>query len=204
MTFELSPLPYAADALSPFMSAQTLGFHHGKHHQAYVTNLNNLIKDTPLATQSLETIIRDSYNKDDKAGIFNNASQIWNHNHFWRMMKPKGGGAVPSNLEKALIAQFKSLDGFKQEFTTAATSQFGSGWAWLVLQNGQLKVTKTPNGVNPLCFNQTAILGIDVWEHSYYLDYQNRRADYVKAFLDSLVNWEYATELFETAQRQAA
>jgi superoxide dismutase, Fe-Mn family len=193
MAFELPDLPYPKDALAPYMSQETLDFHHGKHHNAYVTTLNNLVKDTDLASASLEDIVRKTYNQADKAGIFNNASQAWNHNLFWPSMKPKGGGAIPGELEKRLTADFGSVDKFKEAFVAKGVGQFGSGWAWLVQgKDGKLAVTSTPNGVNPLCFDgQHTLLGCDVWEHSYYLDYRNRRPDYVKAFLDSLVDWEF-------------
>jgi Fe-Mn family superoxide dismutase len=190
MAFELPALPYAHDALGPYMSQETLEFHHDKHHQTYVTNLNNLIKDTPLSGKSLEELVTSTYNVADKAGVFNNASQHWNHIQFWEMMKPNGGGSMPGELEKRVVADFGSVDAFKEAFIAKAAGQFGSGWAWLVINNGKLEVTSTPNGVNPLCFGQTALLGCDVWEHSYYIDYRNRRPDYVKAFLDNMVNWE--------------
>ena len=190
MAFELPALPYAHDALGPYMSQETLEFHHDKHHQTYVTNLNNLIKDTPLSGKSLEELVTSTYNVADKAGVFNNASQHWNHIQFWEMMKPNGGGSMPGELEKRVVADFGSVDAFKEAFIAKAAGQFGSGWAWLVINNGKLEVTSTTNGVNPLCFGQTALLGCDVWEHSYYIDYRNRRPDYVKAFLDNMVNWE--------------
>ncbi|MET4699292.1 Fe-Mn family superoxide dismutase [Constrictibacter sp. MBR-5] len=190
MAFELPDLPYDRSALEPYMSARTLEFHHGKHHQAYYTALNNLVKDTPFASMSLEEIIKKTYNDSSKAGIFNNASQAWNHNLFWPSMKKGGGGAIPSELEKRIVSDFGSVDKFKEEFVAKGVGQFGSGWCWLVEEGGKLKCTNTPNGVDPLCFDQTTLLGCDVWEHSYYLDYQNRRPDYIKAFLDHLVNWE--------------
>ena len=204
MTFTLSDLPYSKDALAPFMSAETLEYHHGKHHLAYVNNLNNLVKDTPLANATLEDIVVKTFGDDTKAGIFNNASQHWNHNLFWGWMKPKGGGKIPGNLEQQIIADFGSIDKFREDFTNAGVTQFGSGWCWLVMDKGKLKVTKTANGVNPLCFGQTALLGCDVWEHSYYIDYRNKRADYLKAFLDSLVNWESVTNCFEQGLKKAA
>ncbi|RDD61430.1 superoxide dismutase [Ferruginivarius sediminum] len=194
MAFELPDLPYAYDALDPYMSAETLEYHHDKHHNAYVTTLNGLIEGTDLAGKSLEDIVRETYNDSNRTKIFNQASQAWNHNQFWPWMK-KGGGkeqmGLPGELEKAINDAFGGWDQFRDAFVTAAAGQFGSGWAWLVQENGQLKVTATPNGVNPLCFSgQTALLGCDVWEHSYYLDYRNRRPDYVKAFLDNMVDWE--------------
>lgn len=194
MAFELPDLPYAYDALQPYMSSETLEYHHDKHHNAYVTTLNGLIEGTDLANKSLEDIVRETYNDSSRAKIFNQASQAWNHNLFWPWMKPKGGKeqmGLPGELEKAINDAFGSWDQFRETFVTAAAGQFGSGWAWLVQENGQLKVTATPNGVNPLCFpGQHALLGCDVWEHSYYLDYRNRRPDYVKAFLDNMVDWE--------------
>ncbi len=191
MAFELPNLPYAHDALGPYMSQETLEFHHDKHHQTYVTNLNNLVKDTDMASMSLVDIVTKTYNVADKAGVFNNASQHWNHMQFWEMMKPKGGGAMPGNLEKRVISDFGSVDAFKAAFIAKGAGQFGSGWAWLVDNKGKLEVTSTPNGVNPLCFaGQKTLLGCDVWEHSYYIDYRNRRPDYVKAFLDNMVDWE--------------
>jgi Fe-Mn family superoxide dismutase len=199
MAFELPPLPYPKNALAPHMSEQTLEFHHGKHHQAYYTNLNNLVKDSPLASLTLEEIIVETAKDPAKAGIFNNAAQAWNHNLFWPMMKPNGGGAPTGKIADALTQSFGSVDKFKEEFKAAAVSQFGSGWAWLSLEGGTLKVTKTANGVNPLVTGGHTLLGIDVWEHAYYLDYQNRRPDYVQTFLDKLVNWDYVTELLTKA-----
>jgi len=194
MAFELPPLPYAKNALEPHMSAQTLDFHHGKHHQAYVTNLNNLVKDTPLAGQSLEQIIQATVKDESKAGLFNNAAQVWNHTFFWNCMKPNGGGAPTGALAQKINAAFGSFDKFKEQFKQAAATQFGSGWAWLVSDGGQLKVTKTPNAVNPMAQGQTALLTCDVWEHAYYLDYQNRRPDFVQTFLDKLVNWDFVAK----------
>jgi Fe-Mn family superoxide dismutase len=191
MSFELPSLPYANDALAPYMSAETLDFHHGKHHQTYVTNLNNLIKDTDLQNSSLEEIVIKSSKDSSMAGIFNNAGQHWNHILFWQCMKPKGGGSIPSELEKKLSEDFGSVDKFKEAFIQAGTTQFGSGWAWLAVNNGKLVVTKSANASNPLVDGMKPILGCDVWEHSYYIDYRNKRPDYLKAFLDSLVNWEF-------------
>jgi superoxide dismutase, Fe-Mn family len=190
MAFELPPLPYPKNALEPHMSEKTFEFHYGKHHQAYVTNLNNLVKDTPMASQSLEEIIKATAKDESKAGIFNNAAQVWNHTFFWNGMKPNGGGAPSGALAQKIDAAFGSLDKFKEAFKAAAVGQFGSGWAWLVVEGGTLKITKTPNAVNPMAQGQTALLTCDVWEHAYYLDYQNRRPDFVQTFLDKLVNWE--------------
>jgi Fe-Mn family superoxide dismutase len=194
MAFELPALPFAKNALEPHMSAQTLDFHHGKHHQAYVTNLNNLVKDTPLAGQSLEQIIQATAKDESKAGIFNNAAQVWNHTFFWNCMKPNGGGAPTGALAQKINTAFGSFDKFKEQFKQAAATQFGSGWAWLVSDGAQLKVTKTPNAVNPMAQGQTALLTCDVWEHAYYLDYQNRRPDFVQTFLDKLVNWDFVAK----------
>ena len=191
MAFELPPLPYPATALEPHTSAQTLSFHHGKHHQAYVTQLNALVKDTPFATQSLEDIIRATAGDAAKAPIFNNAAQVWNHTFFWNCMKPNGGGKPPEAIAARLAQAFGSVEAFAEQFKQAALTQFGSGWAWLAVDNGALKIVKTPNAVNPLSQGQTALLTCDVWEHAYYLDYQNRRADFVQTFLDHLVNWDF-------------
>ena len=191
MTFELPSLPYANDALAPYMSSETLDFHHGKHHQTYVTNLNNLIKDTDLKDSSLEEIVVKSSKDSSMAGIFNNAGQHWNHILFWQCMKPNGGGSMPSELESRITSDLGGIDQFKEAFIQAGTTQFGSGWAWLAIDNGKLVVTKSPNASNPLVDGMKPILGCDVWEHSYYIDYRNKRPDYLKAFLDSLVNWEF-------------
>ena len=191
MSFELPSLPYANDALAPYMSAETLDFHHGKHHQTYVTNLNNLLKDHELQSSSLEDIVVKASKDASMAGIFNNAGQHWNHILFWQCMKPNGGGSIPSELEERLNSDFGSVEQFKEAFIQAGTTQFGSGWAWLAIDNGKLVVTKSPNASNPLVDGMKPILGCDVWEHSYYIDYRNKRPDYLKAFLDSLVNWEF-------------
>ncbi|MFO1050562.1 MAG: superoxide dismutase [Geminicoccaceae bacterium] len=190
MAFELPDLPYDYEALAPYMSAKTLHLHHDKHHQAYVTNLNNLIEGTEFAGKSLEDIVTGSYGDPAKQGIFNNAGQHWNHNLFWRIMKKGGGGAPGGELAKRIDDGFGSFDAFKEQFKTAGVTQFGSGWAWLAVQGDQLKVVKTPNGENPLVQGMRPILGVDVWEHAYYVDYENRRPEYLAAFLNSLVNWE--------------
>ena len=190
MAFELPPLPYAYDALNPYMSEQTLQFHHDKHHQAYVTALNNLTKDTPLADKPLEEIVKATYGDASKQTIFNNAGQHWNHNLFWRIMKKGGGGNPGGELAKRIDDAFGSFEAFKEQFKTAGVTQFGSGWAWLAVQGDQLKVVKTPNGENPLVHGMRPILGVDVWEHAYYVDYENRRPEYLAAFLNQLVNWE--------------
>ena len=190
MAFTLPDLPYAHDALAAGgMSRETLEYHHDLHHKAYVDNGNNLLKGSGLEDKSLEEIIVATYGDETKAGLFNNASQHWNHNQFWEMMSPKSG-PMPGELEKAITEAFGSVDEFKKQFVAAGVGQFGSGWCWLVSDKGQLKVTKTPNGVNPLCFGQTALLGCDVWEHSYYIDFRNKRPVFIQNFLDKLVNWE--------------
>ena len=191
MTFELPSLPYASDALAPYMSSETLDFHHGKHHQTYVTNLNNLVKDTDMHDSSLEEIVVKSSKDPSMAGIFNNAGQHWNHILFWQCMKPNGGGSMPSELESRITSDLGGIDQFKEAFVQAGITQFGSGWAWLAIDNGKLVVTKSPNASNPLVDGMKPILGCDVWEHSYYIDYRNKRPDYLKAFLDSMVNWEF-------------
>ena len=191
MSFELPSLPYANDALAPYMSSETLDFHHGKHHQTYVTNLNNLLKDHELQSSSLEDIVVKTSKDASMAGIFNNAGQHWNHILFWQCMKPNGGGSIPSELEGRLNSDFGSVEQFKEAFIQAGITQFGSGWAWLAIDNGKLVVTKSPNASNPLVDGMKPILGCDVWEHSYYIDYRNKRPDYLKAFLDNLVNWEF-------------
>ena len=190
MAFELPDLPYDYEALAPYMSAKTLHLHHDKHHQAYVTNLNNLIEGTEFAGKSLEDIVTGSYGDPAKQGIFNNAGQHWNHNLFWRIMKKGGGGTPGGELAKRIDDAFGSFDAFKEQFKTAGVTQFGSGWAWLAVQDDQLKIMKTPNGENPLVHGMRPILGVDVWEHAYYVDYENRRPEYLAAFLNSLVNWE--------------
>ena len=191
MTFELPSLPYASDALAPYMSSETLDFHHGKHHQTYVTNLNNLVKDSDMQNFSLEEIVVKSSKDPSMAGIFNNAGQHWNHILFWQCMKPNGGGSMPSELESRITSDLGGIDQFKEAFIQAGITQFGSGWAWLAIDNGKLVVTKSPNASNPLVDGMKPILGCDVWEHSYYIDYRNKRPDYLKAFLDSMVNWEF-------------
>ncbi|MCP5365957.1 MAG: superoxide dismutase [Hyphomicrobiales bacterium] len=193
MAFELPALPYAKDALEPHVSANTLDFHYGKHHNTYVVNLNNLLGDAAGSSQAdLEQVIRDSAGDPGKAGVFNNAAQVWNHTFFWHSMSPSGGGAPSGDLAAKIDAAFGSLDGFKEQFKTAAVTQFGSGWAWLVSDGGALKVVKTANAETPLTQGVTPLLTCDVWEHAYYLDYQNRRPDFVQAFLDNLVNWDFA------------
>lgn len=192
MTHELPPLPYAMDALEPHISANTLSFHYGKHHQAYVTNLNKALKDHPLETSSLEEVIMASAGKPYMVPIFNNAAQVWNHTFYWNCMKPQGGGEPSTAFKSRLEEAFGSFDKFCEEFKQAAVSQFGSGWAWLVCdKDGKLSIMKTPNADLPMAHDAKALLTCDVWEHAYYLDYQNRRPDYVDTFLKSLVNWSF-------------
>lgn len=197
MSFELPALPYAHDALQPYMSKETLEFHHDKHHQAYVTNGNNLLKGTEFEGKSLVEIVKGSFGKN--AGLFNNAGQHYNHLHFWHWMKPQGGGAIPGALEKAIIRDLGSVEQMKTDFIQAGITQFGSGWAWLAVKDGKISVMKTANGESPLVHGAQPILGCDVWEHSYYIDYRNRRPDYMKAFVENLVNWDYVAEMFSKA-----
>ena len=191
MAFQLPKLDYSKSSLSPHMSEETLDLHHGKHHQTYITNLNNLIKNSGLENSSLEEIVKKTSAEPSKIGIFNNAGQHWNHILFWKCMKPKGGGALPGKLEKRINSDFGGVDKFKEQFIQAGVTQFGSGWAWLAIDKGKLVVTKTANASNPLVNNMKPILGCDVWEHSYYVDYRNRRPDYLKSFIENLVNWEF-------------
>lgn len=194
MAFELAPLPYAEDALEPVISARTMQFHHGKHHKRYVDTLNELVAGTPLEKAELTEIIQEAAKDKEKQKIFNNAGQVWNHDFFWNCMKPGGGGAPTGDLARRIDQDFGGFDQFKKEFATAANNHFGSGWAWLVLDNGKLKAISTPNAVPPMVQGQKALLTCDVWEHAYYLDYQNRRPDFVQAFLDKLVNWDFVAQ----------
>jgi superoxide dismutase, Fe-Mn family len=194
MAFELPALPYAKNALEPHISERTMDFHHGRHHQAYVTNLNNLVKGSPAENQSLEDIIKATYRDTSKTGVFNNAAQVWNHTFFWSSMKPHGGGSPSGQVAQAIERDCGGLDKFKDQFKATAVGQFGSGWAWLVAEGGKLKITATANAVTPLAEGQTPLLTCDVWEHAYYLDYQNRRPDFVQTFLDHLVNWDFVAQ----------
>ncbi len=201
MPFEHPALPYAPNALEPHMSARTFEFHYGKHHKAYVDTLNTLVPGTAWEKASLEDIIKGTHGDAGQIKIFNNAAQIWNHTFFWNGMKPQGGGAPTGDLAKKIDAAFGDLGTFKAKFKEAALTQFGSGWAWLVLtMEGKLEITKTANAVNPMALGQRALLTCDVWEHAYYLDYQNRRADMVQAFLDHLVNWDFAARNLDSAK----
>ncbi len=188
----LPPLPYPENALEPYISAHTMSFHYGKHHKGYVDNTNKLIKDTDLANSSLEEIIIKTAGKSELASIFNNAAQVWNHNFYWNSMKPKGGGMPGEELTEHINQCFGSFDKFKEEFANAALTQFGSGWAWLVEEKGSLKVIKTGNADLPIVYGMKPLLTIDVWEHAYYLDYQNRRKDYIIDFIEHLINWDFA------------
>ncbi len=200
MAITLPDLPYARTALAPHISEQTLDFHYGKHHQAYVDNLNKMIDGTPHGDASLEEIIRDSAADAGKAGVFNNSAQVWNHTFYWHSMKPNGGGAPTGDVAKAIDDAFGSYDKFKDEFAAAGATQFGSGWAWLVAKDGKLEVRKTPNAETPLTdAGVTPLLTMDVWEHAYYLDFQNKRPAYIESFLDNLVNWDFANENLKAA-----
>jgi superoxide dismutase, Fe-Mn family len=194
MAFELPPLPFDRTALEPYYSAQTLSFHHGKHHKAYVDNLNKLIAGTELEAKSLEEIVMATAGDAARAGIFNNAAQVWNHTFFWHSMKAGGGGRPEGELARLLETSFGGYEAFAEQFKATAVGRFGSGWGWLVLDGGALKVVNTLNAETPMTQGQTALLTVDVWEHAYYLDYQNRRPDYVQTFLDHLVNWEFAAQ----------
>ena len=197
--FTLPPLPYAYDALGPYMSAETLEFHHDKHHQAYVTNGEKLLEGSGLEILPLEDIVKEAYGKN--AGLFNNAGQHYNHVHFWNWMKPNGGGkSLPAGLQAAVDSDLGGFDKFRADFIAAGTTQFGSGWAWLSLKNGKLEVTKTPNGESPLVHGGKPLLGVDVWEHSYYIDYRNARPKYLEAWFDNLVNWEHVELLYDEAK----
>jgi Fe-Mn family superoxide dismutase len=193
-TYTLPPLPYAESALEPVISARTISFHYDKHHKGYVDNLNKLVAGTEFAGLPLEKIITATAGKADKAAIFNNASQAWNHTFYWNSLVPNGGGEPPAALKKMIEDSFGTIDACKKELATAATTQFGSGWAWLVLDGGKLKVVKTGNADSPLTKGMKPLLTIDVWEHAYYLDYQNRRADHINAVLDKLINWSFAAD----------
>ena len=193
MSFSLPDLPYATDALEPHISSETFSYHHAKHHNAYVVNLNGLVDGTDLADKSLEEIIQATAGDAAKAGVFNNAAQVWNHTFFWNSMKPGGGGAPSGDLAAKIDNDLGGLDKFKADFKAAGVTQFGSGWAWLVSDGGTLKIMKTPNAETPLTQGAVPLITCDVWEHAYYLDYQNRRPDFLQTFLDNLINWDFAT-----------
>ena len=191
MVITLPDLPYPQNALAPHISGRTLEFHHGKHHKAYVDNANKLVAGTDLENLDLETIIKKSAGDPAKVGIFNNAAQVWNHSFYWKCMKPNGGGAPTGAIASKIVADFGSYEKFVEEFKNAGVTQFGSGWAWLVLNGAKLQVTKTPNAANPLTEGMKPLLVVDVWEHAYYLDYQNRRPDYLSTFVEKLINWDF-------------
>jgi len=194
MGYEQPALPYAKDALAPHISANTLEFHYGKHHAAYVKKYNDAVSGTEMDSMSIEEVIKATAGDSSKTGLFNNAAQAWNHSFYWNCMKPGGGGTPSGALADKINADFGSFDKFKEEFKTAGATQFGSGWAWLVLDNGTLKVTKTLNAENPMTQGQTPLLTMDVWEHAYYLDYQNSRPNYMTTFIESLINWDFVAE----------
>ena len=194
MAITLPELPWAKDALEPHISSNTLDFHYGKHHNAYVTKLNAAIEGTDMANLSLEDIIKKVAGDAGKAGVFNNAAQVWNHTFYWNSMKPGGGGAPSGKVGDLINSSFGDFDKFKAAFSDAAATQFGSGWAWLIADGDKLSVEKTLNADTPLAHGKKALITIDVWEHAYYLDYQNRRPDYISTFLDKLVNWDFANK----------
>jgi superoxide dismutase, Fe-Mn family len=191
MSITLPDLPYHKDALAPHVSSRTLDFHYGKHHQAYVDNLNKLVEGSDLAVESLENTIRKTAGRSDKAGIFNNAAQVWNHTFYWHSMKPGGGGSPTGAIARKIASDLGSYDTFVQEFKNAAMTQFGSGWAWLVLSDGKLAIIKTSNADTPIAHGLKPLLTVDVWEHAYYLDYQNRRGDYLDVFIRDLIDWDF-------------
>ena len=190
----LPPLPWAENALEPVVSAKTISFHYGKHHKTYVDTVNKMITGTEFADMTLERLIGATAGKTDKAGIFHNAAQVWNHTFYWNSLRPKGGGEPPAMLKQKIEAAFGSVDACKKELSAAALAQFGSGWAWLVADAGKLKIVKTADAETPITHGVKPLLTVDVWEHAYYLDYQNRRVDYVNAVLDKLLNWEFAAK----------
>lgn len=194
MPIVLPKLPYSAESLEPFISAKTLEFHYGKHHNAYVVNTNKLTEGTELVNADLETIIKRTYDDNFKAGIFNNAAQVWNHSFYWQCMKPKGGGIPKGKIAEKINNDFGDFKKFADEFKNAGATQFGSGWAWLVLDKNKLKVIKTSNADTPIVHNLKPLLTVDVWEHAYYLDYQNRRPDYLSTFIEKLINWDFVND----------
>ncbi|WP_062207820.1 superoxide dismutase [Aureimonas sp. AU12] len=199
MAFTLPELPYAYDALQPYMSKETLEYHHDKHHQAYVDMGNKLATEAGLGDASLEDVVTQSFGKNQP--LFNNAGQHYNHIHFWKWMKPNGGGtALPGKLQTAFDSDLGGYAKFRTDFVEAGKGQFGSGWAWVAVKDGKLQIMKTPNGENPLVHGAKPILGVDVWEHSYYIDYRNARPKYLEAFVDNLINWDYVLERYEAAQ----
>ncbi len=197
MTITLPELPYGKDALAPYISEKTIDFHYGKHHNTYVTNLVKLIGGTDLENETLENIIKKTAGDSARAGIFNNAAQVWNHTFYWNSMKPNGGGSPTGKILEKIKTDFGSYEKFVEEFKNAGLTQFGSGWAWLILKDGKLQVTKTPNADTPIAHGLKPLLTVDVWEHAYYLDYQNKRAEYLDIFIKNLINWEFASSLLK-------
>jgi len=191
MAITLMGLPFEKDGLEPYISARTLEFHHGKHHNAYVENTNKLVKGTDLENEALEVIIQKTAGDSERIGVFNNAAQVWNHSFYWQCMKPKGGGPPNGPIAEKINGDFGSYEAFAEAFKNAGFTQFGSGWAWLVVENDKLKIMKTPNAHTPIAQGLKPVLTVDVWEHAYYLDYQNRRPDYLAAFVDNLINWDF-------------
>ncbi|MCU7499476.1 MAG: superoxide dismutase [Ignavibacteria bacterium] len=194
MALTLPDLPYAKDALEPHISAKTLEFHHDKHHNAYVQNANKMLEGTDLANADVETIVKKTYGDQSKTGLFNNAAQVWNHTFLWNSMKPNGGGMPTGEIAGMIEKDFGNYQKFVEEFKNAGATQFGSGWAWLVLKGGKLQITKTPNADTPIARGEKPLLTVDVWEHAYYLDYQNRRPDYLTTFIEHLINWDFVNE----------
>jgi len=199
MAYELPALPYDYTALEPYITKSTLEFHHDKHHAAYVNNYNAAVEGTDMADKPIEEVIKAIAGDSAKSGLFNNAAQAWNHSFYWHCMKPNGGGTPSGELADKINADFGSFEKFVEQFKAAGATQFGSGWAWLVLDNGTLKVTKTPNAENPMTSGQTPLLTMDVWEHAYYLDYQNKRPDYMTTFIEKLINWDFVAENMKAA-----
>ncbi len=197
MAITLPELPYPKDALAPHISEKTLDFHHGKHHNTYVVNINKLIEGTDLANEKLESIIKKTAGDSAKIGIFNNAAQVWNHSFYWQCMRPKGGGIPKGPVAEKIKADFGSYEKFAEEFKNAGFTQFGSGWAWLILKGKKLEIMKTPNADTPIAHGVKPVLTVDVWEHAYYLDYQNRRADYLSAFVENLINWDFVNSCLD-------
>jgi Fe-Mn family superoxide dismutase len=197
MAFELPALPYADTALEPHYSQKTISFHYGKHHRAYVDNLNKLVAGTDLERKTLEEVIRAAAGNPEKVGVFNNSAQVWNHTFLWNGMKPSGGGKPGGDLLAAIEKSFGGYDKFVEQFKAAAVGRFGSGWAWLVVDGGALKIVTTANAETPITGSQKPLLTVDVWEHAYYLDYQNRRPDFVQTYFNNLVNWDFAAASFK-------
>lgn len=203
MAYELPNLPYAYDALEPHISARTLEFHHDKHHAKYVNTYNSLVQEAGMAERPIEDVIKAAYNNPELTKLHNNAAQAWNHSFYWTCMSPNGGGQPTGELAEKINQDLGGLESFKDALKSAGTGQFGSGWAWLVLENGRLKVINTPNAVNPIVYGQFPLLTMDVWEHAYYLDYQNGRAKYADAFVNNLINWEFVAQQLEAAKQVA-